>query len=216
MCAWHAIVRPWPLGRLRPSVEDAAYDECELVRRTQQGEIDAFSALVRKHQDAIYRLTTRMVGMDAAEDLAQGAFLKAWQEIDHFAGEAAFGTWLYRIATNLCLDHLRKTARQRLLPLEDLAATVPDDDDVAEMVVGAAEQEERRLALKRALAELPSEDRLLLAMRVGDQLSYAEIADLLSLNPSTVGTRLYRARSRLHRLVSRYLKQDMEDSDGLR
>ncbi len=216
MCAWHAIVRPWPVRRLRPPAEDATWDEPELVRRAQQDDIDAFSTLVRNHQDAIYRLTTRMVGTDAAEDIAQGAFLKAWQEIGHFAGEAAFGTWLYRIATNLCLDHLRKTARFRPLPLEDLAATVPDDDDVAEMVVGAAEREELRLALKRALAELSSEDRLLLAMRIGDQLSYAEIADLLALNPSTVGTRLFRARARLHRLVSRYLKQDVEDSDALR
>ncbi len=216
MCAWHAIVRPWPLGRPRPPVEESACDESALVGRAQQGDVDAFSALVRMHQDAIYRLTSRMVGVDAAEDIAQSAFLRAWQEIDHFAGEAAFGTWLYRIATNLCLDHLRKTARVRLLPLEDRAAAVPDDDDVAEMVVGAAEREERRLALNRALAELPSEDRLLLAMRVGDRLSYAEIADLLSLNPSTVGTRLYRARTRLHRLVSRYLTQDVEDSDGLR
>ncbi len=216
MCAWHAIVRPWPLGRPRPPAEESACDESALVRRAQQGDVDAFSALVRKHQDAIYRLSSRMVGVDAAEDIAQGAFLKAWQEIDHFAGEAAFGTWLYRIATNLCLDHLRKTARVRLLPLEDRAAAVPDDDDVAEMVVGAAEREERRRALNRALAELPSEDRLLLAMRVGDRLSYAEIADLLSLNPSTVGTRLYRARARLHRLVSRYLEQDVEDRDGLR
>ncbi len=216
MCAWHAIVRPWPLGWPRPPVEEAACDESALVRRAQQGDVDAFSALVRMHQDAIYRLTSRMVGVDAAEDIAQGAFLKAWQEIDHFAGEAAFGTWLYRIATNLCLDHLRKTARVRLLPLEDRAAAVPDDDDVAEMVVGAAEREERRRALKRALAELPSEDRLLLAMRVGDRLSYAEIADVLSLNPSTVGTRLYRVRARLHRLVSRYLEQDVEDRDGLR
>lgn len=216
MCAWHAIVRPWLLGQLRPPAEDAAYDERELVRRAQQDDIDAFSALVRKHQDAIYRLTARMVGTDAAEDLAQSAFLKAWQEIGRFEGEAAFGTWLYRIASNLCLDHLRKAVRFRPLPLEDLAATVPGEDDVAEMVVGAAEREELRLALKRALAELPSEDRLLLAMRVGDQLSYAEIADLLSLNPSTVGTRLYRARARLHRLVSRYLKQDVEDTDGLR
>lgn len=216
MCAWHATVRRWPVRRTRPSVEDVAWDERELVLRAQQDDIDAFSTLVRKHQDGIYRLTTRMVGVDAAEDLAQGAFLKAWQQIGSFAGEAAFGTWVYRIAANLCLDHLRKTARVRHLPLENLAETLPDGDDVSEIVVGAAEQEERRLALNRALAELPGEDRLLLAMRVGDELSYAEIADLLAINPSTVGTRLYRARARLHRLVSRYMKQDEEENDGLR
>ena len=110
VCAWHAIVRPWPARRLRPLVEDAAWDERELVRRAQHDDIDAFSTLVRKHQDAIYRLTTCMVGVDAAEGLAQGACLKAWQEIGHFASEAVFGTWLYRIATNFCLDHLRMTA----------------------------------------------------------------------------------------------------------
>lgn len=216
MCAWPATVRPWPARRLSPPPEDVPGDDRDLVRRAQQDDIDAFATLVRMHQDTIYRLTTRMVGVDAAEDLAQGAFLKAWQEIGHFAGEAAFGTWLYRIATNLCLDHLRKTSRVRLLPLEDLDAAMPVDGDVAELVAVAAEREERRVALSRALAELPAEDRLILALRVGDQRSYAEIAELLALNPSTVGTRLYRARARLHRLVSRYLTPDVEESDGLR
>jgi RNA polymerase sigma-70 factor, ECF subfamily len=188
----------------------------ELVHRAQQGDIGAFSALARKHQDAVYRLAVRMVGSDAAEDVAQAAFLKAWQEIGRFAGTAAFGTWLYRIATNLCLDHLRKTARFRPAPLEDLASTTSDECDVAEMDVVAAEQEERQAVLSRALAALPSEDRLLLALRVGEQLSYDEIAGLLELNPSTVGTRLYRVRARLHRLAQQYLTEGVEESDGLR
>ncbi len=117
---------------------------------------------------------------------------------------------------NLCLDHLRKTAWFRPVPLEDLASTTPDECDVAEMVVVAAEQEERKAVLSRALAALPSEDRLLLALRVGEQLSYDEIAGLLELNPSTVGTRLYRVRARLHRMAQQYLNEGVEESDGVR
>jgi RNA polymerase sigma-70 factor (ECF subfamily) len=83
------------------------------------------------------------------------------------------------------------------------------------MVVVAAEREERQVLLSRALAALPSEDRLLLALRVGEQLSYDEIAGLLELNPSTVRTRLYRIRARLHRLVQQYLNEGVEGNDGL-
>ncbi len=191
-------------------------DEAALVRRARAGDTEAFGDLVRRHQDVIYRLAVRMVGPDSAEDVAQGAFLKAWTGLERFRGGAAFGTWLYRIAANLCLDHLRSAARFRPLPLDGAALAVPDGYDLAEAVVADAERADQRAALAEALAALPPEDRLILALRAGEGLSYEAIGAALDLAPGTVGTRLHRARARLHRLLTERLPGRQEDRDGLR
>ena len=170
-------------------------------------EAEVFAARVRRHQDAIYRLALHMVGPADAEDLAQQAFLKAWQALDRFRGEAEFGTWVYRIAMNLCYDHLRRAERFRPLPLQEVESTLPSEDDLAETVEVEAEQTARRAALAWALERLPTDDRLLLHLRVGEELPYERIAELCELNPRTVGTRLFRARARLHALVVERLQE---------
>lgn len=185
-----------------------AADEPELIRRAKRGDDEAFALLVRQEQDAVYRLALRMVGPDGAEDVAQQAFLKAWQGLDRFGGGARFGTWVYRIAMNLCLDHRRRAARVRSLPLEGVERTVASDHDVAGSVEAAIERDARREALDWALDQVPSEDRLLLYLRVGEGRSYDQIAELLGTNPRTVGTRLFRARARLHRLITERLGGD--------
>lgn len=199
-------------GRARgASGECETPDERELVRRAQRGDAAAFGVLVVRHQDTIYRLAVRTAGHDAAEDLAQSAFLKAWDALPGFAGDAAFGTWLYRIALNGCYDYLRRRARHRQQPLDEEALAVPDGEDLAERIVAAAEEEERRVALVAALAELPAADRALLALRVGEEWSYERIATEFHLNIKTVGTRLFRARAKLHRLVSQQLRERGRD-----
>lgn len=196
----------WPAAGPRRAEGEATADERELVRRAQRRDPAAFTELVRRHQDSLYRLAVRMVGPDAADDVAQQAFLKAWVGLASFQAQSAFGTWLYRIALNLCFDHLRRTDRFRPLPLDDVEASLSSGDDVAATVEAATEQAARQAALTRAVEQLPSEDRLLLHLRVGEQRSYDAIAELLGINPRTVGTRLFRARARLHRLVRQRLK----------
>jgi RNA polymerase sigma-70 factor (ECF subfamily) len=192
-------------------MQDVAADDDDraLVRQAQQGDADAFTKLVLSHQDRIYRLAWRLVGADAAEDLAQHAFLQAWLALDRFHGEARFGTWLYRLAMNACFDELRRTRRFRPLPLRDVETTLAASEDVAEAVVEEAEQEARRHALEWAMERLPSEDRLLLHLRVSEDLGYDAIAELLAVKSTTVGTRLYRVRARLHALVVRRLAEGM-------
>lgn len=201
------VLRKQMAGRAQDAVgEPSALDEHELVHRAQQGDAAAFGILVVRHQDTIYRLTMRTVGYEAAEDLAQNAFLKAWDALPGFAGEAAFGTWLYRIALNSCYDYLRRRARHRQQPLDEEALAVPDGADLAEGIVAAAEDEERRVAVMAALAALPADDRALLALRVGEGWSYERISSELGMNIKTVGTRLFRIRAKLHRLVSQQLR----------
>ena len=206
------VLRKQMVGRARNAIsEPEALDEHELVRRAQQGDAAAFGVLVVRHQDTIYRLAVRTAGYDAAEDLAQNAFLKAWDALPGFAGDAAFGTWLYRIALNGCYDHLRRRARHRQQPLDAATLEIPDAGDLAEGIVAAAEEEERRVAIAAALAALPADDRALLALRIGEEWSYERIAAELQLNIKTVGTRLFRARAKLHRLVSQQLRERRGD-----
>jgi RNA polymerase sigma-70 factor, ECF subfamily len=183
----------------------------ELVRRARLGDADRFTTLVRRHQARVYRLAWRMVGPEAAEDVAQQAFVKAWLGLDQFAGASSFGTWLYRLAMNCCLDHLRRAHRFRPRPLDDADASLASDVDVAEVVIEALEQAERAHALAWALERLPSDDRLLLHLRLGERLPYERIAELLGVKSSTVGTRLFRARARLHRLIARRMEAGARD-----
>src|SRR5260370_8352947 len=143
-----------------------------------------------------------MVGPDAAEDVAQQAFLKAWLGLDQFSGASSFGPWLYRLAMNCCLDHLRRTQRFRALQVDDADMSWATHADMAEDVVEALERSERHGALTWALERLPSDDRLVLHLRLGDGLSYEAIADLLGVKSSTVGTRLFRARAPLPGLLT--------------
>ena len=205
------VAMKWALARLPVIGRHPAPLERDLVARGRRGDAEAFAELVRLHQDAIYRLALRMVGPDDAEDLAQQAFIKAWQALDRFDGASAFGTWLYRIAVNACLDHLRRLARFRPLPLEEVEWSVKAEDDVAEQVVDAADVDARRAALAWALEQLPSEDRQLLQLRTEEERSYEEIAALLGINSRTVGTRLFRARARLHALITTRLREHGHD-----
>jgi RNA polymerase sigma-70 factor (ECF subfamily) len=191
--------------------ETTADDDDELVRRARTGDADRFTTLVRRHQDRVYRLAWRMVGPDAAEDVAQQAFVKAWLGLEQFTGTSSFGTWLYRLAMNCCLDHLRHAHRFHARPLAEADAWLASDVDVAEVTVEALEQSERHGALAWALERLPSDDRLLLHLRLGEGLPYERIAELLAVKPSTVGTCLFRARARLHGLIVEPMQEGARD-----
>lgn len=189
----------------------ASPTEDELVRRARRGDTAAFGVLVTRYQEMIYRLAVRTAGVDAAEDLAQAAFLKAWEALPRFAGDAAFSTWLYRIALNGCYDHLRRRERRRHERLDDDALAIPDAHDVAATVLADVEAAAQRAALLAALDQLPADERMLLALRVGEGWSYERIAADLGLNSKTVGTRLFRIRAKLRRLITLALDEEVRD-----
>lgn len=200
----------WAARRLPVARERVASSDDDLVRWARRGDRAAFGELVTLHQDQIYRLAMGMVGADAAEDVAQNAFIRAWRGLEAFDGRSTFGTWLHRIAVNLCLDELRRTARFRPLPLDD-DAWEDEAADPSDMIAQRDESLARREALAWALERLPSEERLLLHLRTIDERSYDEIAHTLGINARTVGTRLFRARARLRHLVSERMEEPAHD-----
>jgi RNA polymerase sigma-70 factor (ECF subfamily) len=167
-----------------------------LVRRARAGEADAFGDLVRRYQQSVFGVCFRLIGERAgAEDLAQEAFLRAYQRLDRFDDARPFGPWMRRLAANLCLNHL-ETRRQPAVPLDDeqdQGLEAPPAGDPA----AAREAAEQTEALRAALLSLPPRYRAVIELRHFQELSYGEIAAALNLPLSDVKSDLFRARKLL-------------------
>jgi len=165
-------------------------DESELLDRCRSGDAEAFAQLVRKYRDRIFNLAWQLLGnRDDAEDVAQETFLQAYEHLHQFRGESPIFPWLYRIAVNACMMKLRQ--RKFVEPL-------PDDHEPADEI-DWHEVEERVLLkqrIDRVLARLPENLRLVLILREVHQLSYDEIAQVLSIPVGTVRSRLFEARKK--------------------
>ena len=171
--------------------------EGELVRRAQGGDTAAFETLVLAHQTLAYNLALRALGNEQeAEDAAQEAFVRAWLALPNFRGQARFGTWLYRIVTNLCCNRHPRLRRELLALGDDAASDIPDESPATDPA-SSLEAEERRAFLHRQIDALPESYRMLVTLRFQNELSYEDIASALSLPLGTVKTGLYRARARL-------------------
>jgi RNA polymerase sigma-70 factor (ECF subfamily) len=171
------------------------------VRRILAGEEDLFEILVRRYQARVLAHVSRLVGnREDAMDLSQEVFIKVFGALDRYNPEFKFSTWLFRIAGNAAIDHLRKR-RPRTIPLEQpdpkgdqrVSSTEyksPDPDPYSEL-----RNSERGRAISRAIAELPPEFRELISLRHFAGLSYEEIASVKNMPLGTVKNKLFRARA---------------------
>jgi RNA polymerase sigma-70 factor (ECF subfamily) len=164
------------------------------IRNSQQGDQEAFAALVRHHQQMIHALTYRMTGSPTeADDLAQETFIQAFLQLNHFRGEARFSSWLYRIAVNLCLNWRKRRERQGRLQaawLEDQAAAT-----------SAAPESRLTDRIQEALLQLKPKQRAAVVLTIYEGLSHAEAARVLGCSETTVSWRLFAARRKLKRLL---------------
>ncbi|MFN8017376.1 MAG: sigma-70 family RNA polymerase sigma factor [Acidimicrobiales bacterium] len=171
-------------------------DDRSLVRAAQDGDRAALERLLRAHQPRIYAVCRRLTGNDAdALDATQEALISVVRGLPRFDGRAAFATWAYRIATNRCIDELRRRGRRPVVGLTDrdgttLDAADPGAIDPAEAAVDADE-------IDAALATLTPEFRAAVVLRDLCQLDYAEIAEVLEVPPGTVRSRIARGRAQL-------------------
>lgn len=180
----------------------AADPDEALVAAANLGDRAALEALLRRHHDRVHALCRRLVGNEAdALDATQEALIAIVRGLPRFDGRARFSTWVHRVATNACLDELRRRGRRPVVGLpqdRDPEGTGPLPDPRAQ---AATEAVTDRLELDAALAALRPELRAAVVLRDLCQLDYAEMAQVLDLPPGTVRSRIARGRAQLARLL---------------
>ena len=173
--------------------------EAELLERCRDGDMDAFEELYRAHAGRLYGLATRMVGSRVeAEDLLQEIFLLAYRRLGTFKGDAALSTWLYRIAVNRCVDHLRSKGAK----MADVTTELADDHPVPRGRTDAASAVVGRIDLERAIASLPEGYRTAFVLHDVEGLEHREIAALLGVSEGTSKSQLHKARLRLRKVLT--------------
>lgn len=192
-----------------------------LVNRAQKGDDNAFAELVRRYERKVYNICYRMLGnVDEASEALQDAFLRAYQFLKKFKGKSSFYTWLYRIATNVCLTRLRKrktaqsftsetnqasekpSPKQPIFVSSDLITDIPDASKSPERLV---RQKELREALNQAVDELPADFRTVVVLRDFEGLSNREVSKVLNLSVPAVKSRLHRGRLFLRNRLEQYI-----------
>lgn len=174
------------------------------IDAARQGDQEAFGQLVLLYEKRVFALTLRMCKNPAdAEEAAQEAFLSAWQGLPFFRGDSSFSTWLYRLASNACIDLLRREGRHKAaagpsLNDEDASVEIADSTPSPQSL---AERAELREQIEEGLAALPADYRHVLVLREIHQRSYQEIADILSLDLGTVKSRISRGRKQLRKFL---------------
>jgi RNA polymerase sigma-70 factor (ECF subfamily) len=167
----------------------------QIIERTLAGETDAFSLLVRRWERSIYGLSLRMLGRDEdARDVCQETFLAAFRNLRKFRGDAKFSSWLYRIALNACNSRLRKhsaMAEQSIDQDDGDGRMYEIADNGLEDLPERLQRDQRAKMVRKALQSLPAEMRQVIIMKEYEELTFAEIAEILQIPVSTVKSRVY-------------------------
>jgi len=183
-------------------------DDNHLIEASRRDDSAAFGELVTRYQDRLYNTMVHVVGSaEDARDVVQDAFVQAFVKLDTFRGSAAFYTWLYRIAMNLAISHLRR-ARPRRSVETDRELTGTEPVDRTEGPDGPLLRQERAEQVRLALTELPEEHRTILVLREMDGCSYQTMGDILGLPIGTVRSRLHRARLQLREALQDVLQEE--------
>jgi RNA polymerase sigma-70 factor (ECF subfamily) len=180
-------------------------DDQALVERSRNGELAAFEPLVEKYRERVWRLAYNYLrDREEAWDVAQEAFVRAWQALPSFRGQSAFYTWLFRIVVNVATDRARQRAARgrafgtEAVPEEEWERVMIDQEAGPETVAARGEQRER---IRRALDALPEHHRAIIMLSDLEGLSYREIAEVLQIPMGTVMSRLHNARKRLREVL---------------
>jgi RNA polymerase sigma-70 factor (ECF subfamily) len=190
-------------GVISSQIERDEQDDAQFVKARQQGDQDAFAVLVQKHQRRVFNLSWRMLqDYEDAGEITQEAFLAAWQGLPAFRGEACFSTWLYRITSRCCLRRLERRKRERSLHAAIQAEQILEKKQAEDIL----ERRNQQAIVREQMERLPDRYRVVLLLRHFQELTYEEMANILSMPIGTVKTHLFRAR---HLLKDRVLAQNL-------
>ena len=188
------VTRNQPLSERKEEVDN------ELVLRARDGDLAAYSELVSRYQRAIYGIVSRMVvARDDVDDLVQDVFVLAYRSIGRFRGQSAFSTWLHSIAVNTTIKHLKKMKTRQAMSIDDPNTGIEETlvSDSHRPPVDAAEDMERKQAVRVAVDELPEKHRAVVILHYFEDYSCDEIAKILNCSVGTVWSRLHYACKKL-------------------
>jgi RNA polymerase sigma-70 factor, ECF subfamily len=187
----------------------AEQDDLQLIAASKGGDQDAFAQLVQRYQRRVFNLVYRMLQQyEEANETTQETFLAAWQGLPAFRGDARFATWLYRIAYNCSLKQLEQRKRDKALQV----ALEAEQDD-AKLVDTEMDVRDRQALVREHLSHLPAKYRIVLILRHLQDMTYEEMAEILTMPIGTIKTHLFRARNLLK---ERLQALDRESNMGTR
>ena len=172
----------------------------ELVKKSQLGDKSAFEELVKRHQELVFSLSFKLTGnRELANDVAQEAFIRAWKAIGKFRGDSTFGTWIYRITVNTAWTLRKKAKKHYSLNIEDTQEPVVVDEKKDPELV--AINSDLSLVLRKALNQIPLEQRIIVELKNIEGRSHKEIADYLDIIVTAAKVRLHRAHQKLRNIL---------------
>ena len=180
-------------------------DEEQLVISSKKGNQDAFAQLVQQHQRRVFNLAFRMLQQyEEANEVTQETFLAAWQGLPSFRGDAQFSTWLYRIAYNCALKQLEQRKRDKALQVVVQAEQIVASIGQEQRVDAALETHARQTMVQEQLSQLPAKYRIVLILRHLQEMTYEEMAQILTMPIGTIKTHLFRARNLLKERLEKF------------
>lgn len=184
-----------------------------LVEQTLNGNTQAFSLLVERYQDYVFTIAVRIVKIrEEAEEVAQDSFIKAYEALSTFRGDAKFSSWLYSIVYRKALDRLRKNNRTKTLEMvEDLTE---GDSETMENALQLLEIKERNDVLQKCLDQLPEGDAAIISFYYFEELSVKEIAEITQLTEDNIKIKLHRSRKKLFSLLKFYVFPEYTNNNG--
>lgn len=185
--------------------QDEKKEERMLITQAKNGNVSAFETLVKKYQNSIYYLCRRMTGShQSADDVSQETFIKAYFALNSFKDGMNFFTWIRKIAVNNSLNFIKVSKREE--PLGNSAEKIAGNSSMGqELPHEMLQRNQTEQKFKKALKALPPEQKIVFILRVYENLSYKEIAQLLEISEGTVMSRLSRAREKLKSMMAEYL-----------
>ena len=172
----------------------------ELVKKSQLGDKSAFEELVKTHQDLVFSLSFKLTGnRELANDVAQESFIRAWKAIEKFRGDSTFGTWIYRITVNTAWTLRKKAKKHYSLNIEDTQEPVVIDEKKDPELV--AINSDLSVVLRKALNQIPLEQRIIVELKNIEGRSHKEIADYLDISVTAAKVRLHRAHQKLRNIL---------------
>lgn len=181
-------------------------EDSELVKEFQAGSERAFNDLVLRYRKEIYYLALGIVGThDDAEDMAQEAFVRAYQALSKFRGESSVYTWLYRITVNLCLNHVRSRRLRSYIGLEKIEAVMPGPDEAD----GPTELAELSETARKAIQALPPKQRAVFILRHFQGMPHAEIAKIMDRDEGTIKANYFQAVRKLRHALEPYMRGEL-------